>query len=576
MNKFPSKLLPALVVMILAIAWSLPSQSSCRYLPTDTEWPSDVEWNGLNDTVSGHLMATEPLAAVCHGDKFQASRCKGVKDEWISPLFHEKSPSSLLAPYYQNQSCDPFTPQSKPCELGNYVVYSINASSTADVAAGIKFAKEKNVRLVIKNTGHDFLGRSTGTGGLSIWTHNLRTIEFLPAYTSPAYNGTAMKMGAGTRAFEAIDAAHKNGVQVITGFCPTVGIIGGFLQGGGSGPLASFRGLAADQVLEFEVVTAAGDLVVATPEKHSDLYWALSGGGGGTYGVVVSVTLRVFEDGMIGGAVLAFSRENVSTHDLYDILGHLFDVVPSLIDSGVQLGWQITKTSFELGPVTAPGFTVHGLRQALEPFTSRLESAGIKYKLNVTSMPSYKTHFETYLGPSPAGRYNANAMLGSRLIPRGSLTINRTALIDMTRSITENSSTFIVFLAANVTRSTSKQPVADNAVLPQWRDSAIHALATLIWDFDIPQKEMLARHAELLDHVVPQLRAVVPGNAGTYLNEAEVDIQNWKDDFFGANYNRLRHIKKFYDPNDLFYAEYSVGSDSWYRASDGRLCRTQD
>jgi hypothetical protein len=57
--------------------------------------------------------------------------------------------------YYQNQSCDPFTDVSRPCELGNYAVYSINVSSADDVLAGISFAKEKNVRLVVKTTGHE-------------------------------------------------------------------------------------------------------------------------------------------------------------------------------------------------------------------------------------------------------------------------------------------------------------------------------------------------------------------------------------------------------------------------------------
>lgn len=371
-----------------------------------------------------------------------------------------------------------------------------------------------------------------------------------------------------------MDAAHHNGVQVITGSCPTVGVIGGFLQGGGSGPLASFHGLAADQILEFEVVTAMGDIIIATPTENADLYWALSGGGGGTYGVVLSATLRAFEDGVVGGASLAFSRENVSSDIVYDMLGHLFDLTPSMIDAGMQFEWQVTKTSFLMSPLTAPGFTVERIRKTLEPFTTKLDDAGIEYGYNVTSLPNYKTHFETYLGPSPAGIYTVNSMPGSRLIPRDSLTINRTALIQATRSITENSSTIIVFIAANLTQSPTKRPVADNAVLPQWRQAAIHALGTLIWDFTIPQSEMLAKQAELLDYVVPLLRAVVPSNAGTYLNEAEVGNKNWKGDFFGENYNRLRQIKRTYDPNDLFYAEYSVGSDAWYRASDGRLCRT--
>ena len=57
--------------------------------------------------------------------------------------------------YYQNQSCDPFTPVTKPCELGNYAVYSINVTGAEDVVAGIQFAQQKNIRLTIKNTGHE-------------------------------------------------------------------------------------------------------------------------------------------------------------------------------------------------------------------------------------------------------------------------------------------------------------------------------------------------------------------------------------------------------------------------------------
>jgi hypothetical protein len=58
-------------------------------------------------------------------------------------------------PYFQNQSCNPFTPQSQECVLGNYAVYSIAVSNAADVQAGLAFAQANNVRLVIKNTGHE-------------------------------------------------------------------------------------------------------------------------------------------------------------------------------------------------------------------------------------------------------------------------------------------------------------------------------------------------------------------------------------------------------------------------------------
>lgn len=61
----------------------------------------------------------------------------------------------MMNPFFQNQSCDPFTPASTPCRLGNYASYSINVTGPDDVIAGIKFAQEKNIRLVVKTTGHE-------------------------------------------------------------------------------------------------------------------------------------------------------------------------------------------------------------------------------------------------------------------------------------------------------------------------------------------------------------------------------------------------------------------------------------
>ena len=60
-----------------------------------------------------------------------------------------------MSPIFLNQSCDPYTPESQPCLIGNYVDYSINVTGVADVTAGLRFAQEKNIRLVIKNTGHE-------------------------------------------------------------------------------------------------------------------------------------------------------------------------------------------------------------------------------------------------------------------------------------------------------------------------------------------------------------------------------------------------------------------------------------
>lgn len=77
-----------------------------------------------------------------------------------------------------------------------------------------------------------YLGKSTGKGALSLWTHNLKSISF-QNYTSQAYTGPAIKIGAGVQAFEAYTAAAAHGLRVVGGECITVGLAGGFTQGGG-------------------------------------------------------------------------------------------------------------------------------------------------------------------------------------------------------------------------------------------------------------------------------------------------------------------------------------------------------
>lgn len=79
---------------------------------------------------------------------------------------------------------------------------------------------------------YSYLGKSTGAGALSIWTHHLKDIEFID-YKSKAYTGRAAKFGAGVQSFEAYRAASAVGLEVVGGECPTVGIAGGYTQGGG-------------------------------------------------------------------------------------------------------------------------------------------------------------------------------------------------------------------------------------------------------------------------------------------------------------------------------------------------------
>lgn len=143
-------------------------------------------------------------------------------------------------PLFAGDTCSPFTDINATCGLGKEVLYAINITGPSDVAAGIAFAKKHNIRLVIRNTGHDLLGKSTGYSALALWTHNLKSQEWMDSYDGPGdYHGPAVKLGSGVQGFEAYLGADAHNRTVVGGECSTVGLAGGYIAGGGHS--GSFR-----------------------------------------------------------------------------------------------------------------------------------------------------------------------------------------------------------------------------------------------------------------------------------------------------------------------------------------------
>ena len=136
-----------------------------------------------------------------------------------TPLLSTNDPTSINAILFQGTSCVPHSvnPYATHCTLGSYPKMSIRATTTAEVQLAVNLARNLNLRLVIKNTGHDFGAKSTGAGSVSIWTHNMKEIKFYKEHEEGSYRGPAFKMGAGVQAYEAYEAAHKEGVTIVGG-----------------------------------------------------------------------------------------------------------------------------------------------------------------------------------------------------------------------------------------------------------------------------------------------------------------------------------------------------------------------
>ncbi|KAE9373591.1 FAD-binding domain-containing protein [Stipitochalara longipes BDJ] len=548
-------------------------------IPDDDCWPPASDWNLLNSTVEGKLMATSLLADVCHDPHYNASACSDLKKTWDKEVTHFSTPESFMAPLFQNQTCDPFTAQAKQCTAGNYAVYSINVSSASDVIAGIKFAREKNIRLVIKNTGHEYihgyLGKSSGKGSLSLWTHNLKSISF-SNYSSSYYEGAAIKIGAGVHGYEAYTAANSYGLRVVGGECPTVGLAGGFTSGGGHSSFSSIYGMAADQALEWEVVTANGTHLIATPQQNSDLYWALSGGGAGTYAVVLSLTSKVYPDGNFGGVGMTIFSANISSTTFWTAVELWEAFQLNIVDAGGVATWFILPFGLLVNPIGLPDKTKSEVDSFMGPFLSKLNFLGINQssgslQINTTSFPTFFDHYFTYNGPYPYGAISSSQVTGGRLLPRSTFENSMKALTNVTKFINNIPGMAFGGFTGHPTLSAGNTTASSNAVLPAWRDSVMSVFIIGAWNFTTLITDNLKLQKLMTDVVDPALKSI-SRESGTYLNEANFQEPNWKEEFYGANYEMLVEVKRKYDPEGLFYAVTAVGSDGWETDGDGRLC----
>jgi len=366
-----------LIPLILGIQADL----SCRCFPNEPCWPSPQQWSDFNVTLGGKLISTVPIGSVCHthGEyaAYDPDACADLLSYWGYPVTHYETSSSPMASWFTNLSCDPFLAPNASCNIGTVQRFAVNVSAAEDVQKTIRFTRDHNLRLVIRNTGHDYLGKSTAPGAVALWTHHLKDTRHLE-YTSDHYNGSAMQLGAGVQGFDAMAAAHAQNKVVVTGNCDSVGIAGGYMQGGGHGQLASQFGLAADQALEWEVVTADGQLRTASRTENTDLYWALSGGGGGTYAVVLSVTIKAHPEMITTSAQLSFNGAGNATQFWQVVQTFVVDILP-LLDAGAVAIWAIVGSDFSLTPITLPGGSWNQLQKGLASTLALLKRCDIDY-----------------------------------------------------------------------------------------------------------------------------------------------------------------------------------------------------
>ena len=571
-----------------------------RVRPADPSWPSEATWDRLRQAVYGRLIKVESPLTVCRTAPEGAS-CTAVLNQLTNPYYIGEQPALTQSSGW----LDAWT--SVPS------VYAVAVANTADVVAAVTFAREHHVRLVVKGGAHSYQGTSNAADSLLIWMRPMHGIVLHEAFVPHGCTGhhapqPAVTVEAGALWMQVYDAVTtKAGRYVQGGGCTTVGVAGLILSGG-FGSFSKHYGLAAAGLLEAEVVTADGVVRIANACTHPDLFWALKGGGGGSFGVVTRLTLRTRELPEYFGGVFG-SIKAKSDSAFRALIAHTIGFYHERLFNphwGEQLRFGPDNT-LRLSMVC------HGLnrQQATEvwrPFLAWIANApqdfAFEMPVQIVDLPARQFWNATFLQQHYPQIIVADDRLGapeghfwwsvdrdqvgqfwhgyrSAWLPASLLAPERQRVL--TEALFAGSRHWTIALHCNKGLAGAPADVRaaakDTAMNPVVLDAFALAIIAgggppAFADMPGPASNVTAgrQRVAAINRAMAALLQVVT-QPGSYVAESDFFEPTWQQAFWGSNYSRLAAVKRQYDPSGLFFVHHGVGSEEWSGDGFTRLAR---
>jgi FAD/FMN-containing dehydrogenase len=590
-------MLPGLWPLTLASAQVAGTPAvALRVRPDDPAWPSEASWEQLRRDVAGRLIRVRSPLAVCLQDA-SSPACADVFKELKNPYYlgDEVALTQTLG------WVDAWT--SRPS------IYAVAAERTEDVVAAVNFARENNLRLVVKGGGHSYQGTSNAPDSLLIWTRHMNAASthdaFVPAGCADIAPQPAVSVGAGAiwaQAYEAV--ATRAGRYVQGGGCMTVGVAG-LIQSGGFGSFSKAYGMAAAGLLEAEIVTADGAVRIANACTNADLFWGLKGGGGGSLGVVTRLTLKTHELPEFFGGVSATIRAS-SDENYRRLIGRMIAFYKEALFNP-QWGEQI---AFRRDNALEIAMVFQGLNQqeaeaVWRPFFDWIAASPKDFSVTqppkILAVPARHFWDPEFLRKIPGivlsddrpGAPEGNVFWVGNLGEAGQVLHSYQS----------------TWLPASLLEAGRQEELADTlfAASRQWRVSlhvnkglagappeAIEAARDTVTNPAVldafallisgageppaypgiaghePDLATARRNTEAVTAAMNEFRDRLPAS-GSYVSEADFFDESWRQSYWGPNYERLLAVKDKYDPGGLFFVHHGVGSERWSEDGFTRL-----
>ncbi|KAF2438607.1 hypothetical protein P171DRAFT_458701 [Karstenula rhodostoma CBS 690.94] len=519
-------------------AESLLPRLNYTCLPLQPCWPTRSQWAALNRTINGNLKVTVPWAAPCYTG---SSECQQVAASYMNSSARTSQYGAMEFLDWETcgqssrmlNSFSPSTPVNGVCSLGRLSTYHVEAHTTDYIQTTLAFMYQPR--------GCESTSENVG------------------------------EIGAGMSAQEAWGFFEPLDMLVTVGATGSVGIAGGFGQGGGHGPLGPKYGLMVDNAIEFDVVTAGGQARTSNACNDPDLFYAMRGGGGGTFAVLTSykfqlhptVPLNVYSfqasfpmpegqpditESAVHRDIIRALASNQTLFASQGVAGYNFLLPDHMVSLQIlpsddtELIKTITSSWHEF--VTHyPGLNI--TKNTYHTFTRFSEWYAF------TQSPAIARNGPVGLGISESGRFLPKRLFSK---PEEVEKVVDAVVAAMQFSLTNRGGGSAQLYA---TGPLNQPDNSRTGVNPAFREAMWEVIMGGIWTSNTPESvRRQIRHT--ISASIEPFKALTPGG-GCYMNEGDWTEENWQQTFFGSNYDRLLEVKRKFDPTGLFNCWKCIG-----------------
>jgi FAD/FMN-containing dehydrogenase len=405
----------------------------------------------------------------------------------------------------------------------------VRCRRASDVGAALAFARRGGLEVSVRGGGHNVAGRAVTHGGVMIDLAEMKGIEVDPqAETARAEGGVLWA--------ELNDAAAEYGLAVTGGAVSTTGIAG-YTLGGGLGWLMAKHGLAADNLIGVDLVTADGETLDVGPDSHPDLFWALRGGGG-NFGVATSFTYRLHPLQTVVGGLIAHPIDAAP-----DLLRFYRDAVAGCSDDLTVWAGLVHAPDGSGTKLSALVVFHTGDAEAAERDLAPFKSWGSPLMVEVGPMP-YPVMNTILDDGFPTGSYNYWLSSFTRGLPD--------ELIDTAIArFASAPSPMMAILFEHFHGAVTRVGATETAV--PHRDEGWNLLLPSVW---IDPEDTAASVAWTRDTFAALQPHFGSGRWLNYLGDDQADDAIRAA--YGPNYDRLVEVKRRYDPDNVFHLNHNI------------------